>query len=227
MRTKTHIDVAVPDGICGKWRVESFTVSPEDAEWTKLRAALNGRDEYVPPGTYKRLVADGVVVMSNTPMEVRTNDAFIRQAKGRVLINGLGLGMVLTAILRKPDIESVTVIEASAEVIALVAPSFQTDRRVRITHGCAFDYKPAKEDRFDAVWHDIWSYIEADNIPEMDALEQKYAQHTDWQASWCRWQCKRLALSSRYTFPMARNRRSNDVLDGRLCNSESEGGLAL
>jgi hypothetical protein len=91
-----HIHVTVPDGICGDWRVESFTVSEEDAQRTAFRAAHKGSDEYVPPGTYKRLMRGDTVVMSNTPMEVRTNREFIRRAKGNVLINGLGLGMVLT-----------------------------------------------------------------------------------------------------------------------------------
>lgn len=185
-----HIHVAVPDGVRGDWRVESFTVSDEEARRTLLRAAVKGCGEYVPPGNYKRLMRGGIVVMSNTPMEARTHRAFFRRAKGSVLINGLGLGMVLTAILRKPEVDSVTVIEASAEVIDLVAPTFRGDPRVRIVHASAFDYQPAKGERFDAVWHDIWDYICADNLPEMHRLHRRYARHTDWQASWCRDQCE-------------------------------------
>ena len=185
-----HIDIAVPDGICGDWRIESFTVSEGQAEQTLLRAAINGTDEYVPPGTYKRLMRGNVVVMSNTPMEVSTNSEFIRCAKGKVLINGLGLGMILTAILLKPEVTSVTVIEVSAEVIDLVAPTFRTDPRVLIVKANAFDYQPAKGERYDAVWHDIWDHICADNIPKMHKLHGKYARLTNWQSSWCRAQCE-------------------------------------
>jgi hypothetical protein len=191
-----HIHVAVPDGSCGGWRVESFTVSEEDAKKTQLRTAIKGFDEYVSPGTYKRLMRGEVVVMSNTPMEVRTNREFIRRAKGNVLINGLGLGMVLTAILRKPEVESVTVIEASSEVIELVAPTFRGDPRVSIVHANAFDYQPAKGKCFDAVWHDIWDYICANNLPEMHKLHRRYARRADWQSSWRRSQCE--MLRSRY-----------------------------
>lgn len=137
-----------------------------------------------------RLMRGSTVVMSNTPMEIRTNRTFVRYAKGNVLINGLGLGMVLTAILRKPEVESVTVIEAAAEVIELVAPTFRDDPRVEIVHANAFDYQPPKGMRFDAVWHDIWDFISAENLPEMHRLHRKYGQRTPWQASWCRIECE-------------------------------------
>ncbi len=49
-----------------------------------------------------------------------------------MLINGLGLGMVLHAILQKDDVTHVTVIEKEQDVINLVAASFATDLRVEI-----------------------------------------------------------------------------------------------
>lgn len=185
-----HIEINVPDGVRGDWRVESFQVSEEDSAVTRRRAAAQGSHEFVPPGNYKKLVRGAVVVMSNTPMEVRTNRRFIGRAKGRVLVNGLGLGMVLTAILAKPEVESVTVVEASAEVIDLVGPTFRDDPRVRIVHANAFDYQPAKGEQFDVVWHDIWDYIHPDNLPEMHRLHRKYARRAGWQASWCRDMCE-------------------------------------
>ena len=69
--------------------------------------------------------------MSTTPFEQRTNRTAFYDATGRVLINGLGLGMLLAAILRKPDVKRVRVIEHDADVIALVGPTFATDERVK------------------------------------------------------------------------------------------------
>ncbi|MCV5648158.1 hypothetical protein OFN55_36090, partial [Escherichia coli] len=86
----------------------------------------------IPPGRYRRLSNGWDVVMSNTPMEIRTCQDFIERATGRVLINGLGLGMVLHAILQKDDVTHVTVIEKEQDVINLVAASFATDLRVEI-----------------------------------------------------------------------------------------------
>lgn len=179
----TAIEVPVPVGISGEWRIEEFEVV--DDALGQTRAAIK-RDpyEYVPPGKYKRLMRNDVVVMSNTPMEIDTNKHFIAYAKGRVLINGLGMGMVLTAILDKPEVESVTVIEASKDVIALIAPTFANNPKLTIINDCAFEYKPPKGVRYDAVWHDIWDELCGDNVVEMKKLHRKYARRADWQNSW-------------------------------------------
>ncbi|MDR8350775.1 hypothetical protein FPK35_22890, partial [Acinetobacter baumannii] len=89
-------------------------------------------DEFIPAGEYRRLSYNSDVVMSNTPMEIRTCMDFIERATGHVLINGLGLGMVLNAVLMKADVTHVTVIEKEQDVINLVAASFADDKRVEI-----------------------------------------------------------------------------------------------
>lgn len=187
------MEVVIPDGQSGEWRVETFVISELESKMSMIRAMASRRpDEYAPAGEYKRLMRGSVVVMSNTPMEIRTNADFIQQATGRVLINGLGLGMVLTAILKKPDVTSVTVVEASVDVIKLVAPSFAGDPRVTITHSCAFQYAPEQGVRFDAVWHDIWDYIMASNLPQMNQLYDKYRAISSWQGSWARRECENM-----------------------------------
>lgn len=180
-------DIAIlpPDGVCGDFRVETFTVSKSESMFSGLR-----RGDYVAEGTYKRLMRGGTVVMSNTSMEIRTNYEFIRNAKGKVLINGLGLGMVLAAILSKPEVTSVTVIEKYQEVITLVGPTFTHDPRVKIIHADALEYKPAKGEKFDCVWHDIWDYICSDNLKEMATLHRRYGKRTAWQDSWQKDMCQ-------------------------------------
>lgn len=184
-----NIEVTVPDGQSGPWRVETFTVSEEDAKWSQMRAAITRRwTEVVEPGTYKRLMRGDVVVMSNTRMEIITHRTIIRAARGHVLLNGLGLGVVLTAILGKPEVESVTVIEQSPDVIALVAPTYQPDPRVKIVQADAFEYKP--QTRFNAVWHDIWDSICSDNLAGMKRLHRRYGRRAEWQGSWARELCE-------------------------------------
>ena len=187
-----NIEIIVPDGVSGPWKVETFTITQEQSDMTKLRAQLNHDPHiYIPAGTYKRLLCLGEVVMSNSPMEYNTNKSFIDKAKGRVLINGLGLGMVLSEILKKDTVESVTVIERSQDVINLTAPSFTHDPRVNIVHACAFEYTPEEGAIFDVVWHDIWTYICPDNLKEMKKLEEKYKPIvTDYQASWAKRECQ-------------------------------------
>ena len=182
------IDIDVPDGVSGDWKVETFEVPKEDLSqmislWKTGRA--------VPSGKYKSLKRRGTIVMSNTPDEIRDFSRFVHRAKGSVLVNGLGLGVLLKALLNKPEVTNVTVIEKSEDVIKLVAPTYLSDQRVKIINADAFEYVPPKNQRFDAVWHDIWDYICADNLEEMKKLHRKYGRRTEYQESWCRAQCER------------------------------------
>ena len=65
------------------------------------------------------------------------------------------------------------------------------DKRVTIINADAFEWKPPKDQRYDVVWHDIWDNICGDNLPEMTKLHRKYGKKTDWQGSWCKYECKR------------------------------------
>lgn len=144
----------------------------------------------VPGGTYKRLMRGGTCVMSNTPDEIRDFMHFVHKAHGSVLINGLGLGVLVKALLQKEDILKIRVIEQSEDVINLVANHIN-DSRVEIVHADAFEYKPLKGETFDFVWHDIWDYICGDNTTEMATLHRKYARKCTYQDSWAKAACQR------------------------------------
>jgi hypothetical protein len=186
--------VQISEGTLGKWSVMRFSVSEDQAKFTALRAAMKGR-VYVPPGTYTRLECKGRgTVMSDTPDEMRDHGYAVHAAHGHVLLNGLGIGMVLTNILKKKYVTAVTVVEIDADVIALVGPNY-TDPRVTIIHESAFEYAPPKGTRYGAVWHDIWDTICGDNIPQMTKLKRKYGRRADWQGCWCEHDCKRSTLN--------------------------------
>ena len=183
------IDINIPDGESGDWKVENFEVKEKDAEHFNMSLMFQGHGaRQIRAGNYVRLVRGGTVVMSNTPAEISDHVHFIRKAKGNVLINGLGIGMCLKAVLEKEEVTGVTVIEKSADVIGLVAPHYQDDR-LEIINADAYEYKPPKGVRYDCVWHDIWDFICADNLEEMGKLHRKYGRRCDWQDSWCKWEC--------------------------------------
>ena len=133
--------------------------------------------------------------MSDTPDEIKDHLAFIYRAHGICLINGLGLDMAATAALRKPNVAHVYVVEQSADVISLVAPTYKKNYSDRLTvlHGDALTDKwpELRGVRFDAVWHDIWDTICGDNLPEMTKLHRRYARRCNWQGSWARALCRR------------------------------------
>jgi hypothetical protein len=182
----TEYQVSVPSGKSGGWEVSQFTVAEKQARLELLRSFQNdGRG--VPAGTYTRLTLDGDMVMSDTPDEIRDHLWFIHRAKGRVLINGLGLGVVVKALLRKPEVESILVVERSEDVIKLVAGVYAPDQRFQVVNEDAFTFKPPKGTRFDFAWHDIWPTVSGDNVPQMHKLHRKYGRIVGEQGSWCRY----------------------------------------
>lgn len=129
--------------------------------------------------------------MSTTPFEERTHYPLRRIAGAeRVLLNGLGLGMALEMALSHETMRLVTVVEISSDVITLVAPTFLEDPRVEIIHADALEWKPPKGVRYDFVWHDIWTYITADNCNDITKLKRKYARRCEKQAAWCEYQAR-------------------------------------
>jgi len=190
--------VNVPEGMSGIYKVERFNFPEKDTD--VLVTAKMGRP--IAPGIYTRLMrwrwtirnmqADWKVVMSDVPTEIEDHYRVLNEAQyrgGRVLINGLGLGMVLKGILSFPNVVHVDVVEISQDVIKLVAPYF-TDPRVTIHHADAYKIEWPLNIRWNVVWHDIWDNICPDNLTGMKALHMKYKDLCDWQDSWCRHECQ-------------------------------------
>lgn len=181
----TILKSEIPEGERGRWRVERFTVTETEARFDALRSGRRS----VTAGTYTRLMRGPCVVMSDTPAEMFDHEMAVHHATGNVLINGLGLGMVLAAVLRNPDVQTVTVVEIDPDVIALIGPHFH-DARLRIVNASAFDFAPPKGVLYRMIWHDIWDSICGDNIPEMTRLRRKYCKRAYWQGCWAEIECK-------------------------------------
>jgi hypothetical protein len=179
-----RIDLHLKAGKSGSWEVRPFTVSEQDAKWSKVRCAINGCSERaLEAGDYWMLTEGGGLYMSNTPAEVRDHADFIGMASGSVLIAGLGLGMVVQALLDRGQCRRIVVVEKSQDVINLVAPCYQ-DPRVEIVCEDIFQYRPTEH--FDYAWFDIWPEISGDNYPEMKRLHSRFARSVTFRFSWCR-----------------------------------------
>ena len=169
----------LPEGESGNVRIEKFHVSPEDAAFTAIRR------DYVASGDYTRLIINGRLMMSDTRKEYNDCHQLFQVARGKILINGLGLGCCLQVLTHLPNIDEITVIEKNENVIKLVSPAF-CDPRITIIHADAFEYKPPKGKRYDIVWHDIWPNICLDYWQDMVKLHRKYGRRCEWQESWSR-----------------------------------------
>ncbi len=170
--------VSVPEGTSGKWAVERFTIAEHDIG--ALYYALHGRP--IPPGTYTRLMPGPM--MSDTPEEIKDNLDFIYKATGDCLINGLGLGVVLKALLVKPEVTHIDVVEIEQDIINLVWPTYQDGNRITLHHNDAFTIQWPKDKCWDCAWHDIWPNICTDNLVEIAKLKHKYARKVTCQKAW-------------------------------------------
>ena len=97
---------------------------------------------------------------------------FMRQVSGDVLLTGLGLGLVAAACLRRPAMNSVTVVECEKEVIRLVAPAVrevaeQAGKLLVIERHDAYRWSPRYGRQYDWIYHDIWSDLDATTIPDL------------------------------------------------------------
>ena len=99
------INLNLKEGQKGNWKLSQFTVTEDEAAMHRIRCIVNHYPERaITAGTYWRLTEAGYLYMTNTPAEIRDHTQFINKACGNVLIAGLGLGMVVQALLDKAKI---------------------------------------------------------------------------------------------------------------------------
>ena len=197
----------VPEGTAGPWTIDSFTVTEAEARIHRLRCAVQGMPgRAVCAGTFKRLRNAEAVVMSDTPAEIRDHlPLFTRMKLGqRVLIHGLGIGCAVEAGIQA-GVDTIDVVERDADIIALVGDYYR-DRAaeagtlLNIHRGDALTFRFPAGQRWDLAWHDIWTYISEDNLPEMATLHRRYGSRVGWQGSWARPECEGLRAGYRYNY---------------------------
>lgn len=199
---KFKVGDKIPDGKSGEWRVSHFEIPEND--YLRMRYIIQGRD--CGSGRFVCLSYKGIhpetgqqtylPMMSDTRAEILDHyeviDAMAWPHTERVLIHGLGLGMVLNAALSFDHVKHVDVVEKDPDVIKLIAPSYTSDPRVHIHEGDAFTYKFPPNTRWDIAWHDIWGTISAENLPDMFTLKRRYQNRSDWQGCWAERECRKL-----------------------------------
>ena len=141
-------------------------------DWMKLRAMDRNFDALY-------LYQDDMDWMFDAPSEANTNDIPAQRSHGKVLTFGLGIGYFLYMAIQNPNVEEVTVIEHSKEVIAMfrnfILPQFETTKPIHLIEGDAFDYfNQDYLSNFDYIYTDIWQSSQ-DGLPLItELLEQCY-----------------------------------------------------
>lgn len=161
----------------GSAKVDTYTFQASKNPIYNLRAMRDGSPYMrMVDGNYARLYVGGSLVMSDTRMERVTNFEVIDKANGRVLIGGLGLGLLLRNMLEKDEVTEIVVVELSQDVIDIVAPVY-TDPRVKILQGDIDEWRPDKDEKFDTIYFDIWNSLSEDNLEHMYRLERAFRKY--------------------------------------------------
>jgi hypothetical protein len=215
MNIYDRMKVDIPVGEVRGMKISKFEVKRPD-DWTKederrndvvsplqyVRMAWNGRAPK--PGWYTRLSERDTVWMSDTTAERQDHAEPVLKIDSvkaeRVLINGLGIGMVLAAALSYDHVKHVDVVEIDDRVIELIGPHYLKDPRVRIHHADAVEQmkKWGPDERWDVGWTDIWPEITADNLAQMRLFTDFYGERCTFHGNWSEDICKRQAWENRH-----------------------------
>lgn len=188
MTEKTEIinlwsNVRYTDCESENFRIKNFNLDERDISMILLRERLNprlsGENHGIKAGNYVKLEQKKPYgyeqVMSNTPMELDTNMEFIVNANGKVLIGGLGLGLIVQAIQNNHNVDSIIIVEKNKEIIALVKPQLIMNKKVSIVEGNIDDFKT--NECFDTIYLDIWNNICSDEWEHIKRLKQKFKKN--------------------------------------------------
>ena len=102
-------------------------------------------------------------IMKISSIEIESSYMFIKNAKGKVGVVGLGLGYVVNELLKKKEVKKVIVYEKEKEIIDLYNLSFKEDKRLKIINEDAYK---AKKDKFDYFFVDIYNYKLTNQVVE-------------------------------------------------------------
>lgn len=124
--------------------------------------------------------------MSLTPWEMWTCRPGVQAATGHVVLAGLGMGWMLSEIVKKPTVKSVTVVEKNESLMTWYGDELcrNTEKVVKVIRGCI--YEEAK--RFDFKEYkfilDIWEgYGDAESDRRLAEMRARNARVWAWGGS--------------------------------------------
>ncbi len=165
----------IPEQELDDVRIIHRTVTSDEIVGQSLANLMSGGPHwfhsFMKPGTYCTMRIDGRLVMSDTWMERFSNQEIIEMATGDVLIAGLGIGMILTLLEDKDEVNSITVLEKNRAVIDVIGPWFN-NLKIDIVHANVFTWQPTQS--YDTIYFDIWPDIRDLNYEETKTLHKKY-----------------------------------------------------
>jgi spermidine synthase len=130
-------------------------------------------------------------VMTDSEYEQLTNQTFLDNAKGDVLIGGLGIRFINQQLQQMPHITSITIIEKHKEVVDLTPVPEGLPIPETVIHADIFDYVPDK--KYDTIYIDLWANHEEGKTQNIEATIDEtierlkaYLKPNGWIGKWQR-----------------------------------------
>ena len=99
--------------------------------------------------------------MVDDPLHWYGMQEFAERARpGKVLVAGLGLGLIVHALVKRKDISEIKVVEINKNVIELISPLLPKDNRIEIHHDDYYKFiRKLRDEGYkpDTIICDIWS----------------------------------------------------------------------
>lgn len=109
---------------------------------------------------YLALLENGTVWMSITPNEINTMEKDIKEAKGNVLVMGLGLGYYPFMVSNKEDVNKITIVEMNKDIIDIfknnILPLFPHKEKIEVINDDATKYIKKNHAHYDTIFIDLW-----------------------------------------------------------------------
>ncbi len=175
-------NIRIPNKKIGNWELLTESYKPYRGVICD-DMAIDGYKEYSPLGFFSEefffpaVLENGNEWMTLTPVDLDTSVEAIEKAHGKVITFGLGLGYYAYMVSRKPEVESITVIEKSPDVIKLfkdeILPQFDRGDKVRVINADAFEYaeKIMPEEGYDFAFVDTWRDA-SDGLPMYERMKK-------------------------------------------------------
>jgi hypothetical protein len=165
---KYYKNIKVKNVSDGKWELKEECYAPYRAFICGDIKIGSDFSEVAPLGFFSEsfrfpaVLEDGNEWMTLTPVDLDTSEDAIKAAHGKVVTFGLGLGYYTYMVSEKENVESITAVERSEEVIRLfkkhILPQFSKPEKVNIICADAFEYaeKLMPAEKYDYAFVDIW-----------------------------------------------------------------------
>ncbi len=123
---------------------------------------------------------DGVW-MTDFPIEQFQMRTQLRGVWGDVLVGGLGLGIAVKVLLANREVDRIVVVENNEDVIRLVGPTVQLEKKVHLVQMDLFDYlREGIDATYDHAFFDIWRSDSEDTFHNVVmTLKRAMAPHID------------------------------------------------